>query len=179
MSAYPMITVGGAAGLYRNTGTQGTPVWSEVVIVRDVTPQNGWDFPEGSTRATPLKLYAKAQVDNPIQVVMRADILDAEYQAWVAAHWSRIAVFDLLVLNAKRTVVGASGWRGPYLVSMTEEAQVIDGVIYSTFELRPTYDTESDIPVTAGANRDHPVFAEVLTANNAAVLVYTAPDWTA
>lgn len=135
------IMVGGEAGVYRNTGTAASPVWVEATEVRDVTPSGGYDFVEASDRETALKLYAKTQLDKPIQVVMRADATNQEYLTWLGAAFSRKSALDLLILNAKNTVVGASGFRGPWLVSLTGEPQEIGGVIYSTFELRPTRDT--------------------------------------
>jgi hypothetical protein len=161
------IMVGGEAGLYRNTGGEfANPGWNEVLLARDVTPGGGFDFQEASDRATALKLYAKTQLDKPIQVVMRADTGSAEYRAWVAAANSRKATLDLLILNKKRTVVGALGWRGLWLVSLTTEAQEIGGVIYSTFELRPT----------RGTDGNHVYVASV---GEGGVITYTAVSWTA
>jgi hypothetical protein len=57
----------------------------------------------------------------------------------VDAHWSRTTVLDLLVLNSKITTEGARGIRGEFLVSLTDEPQEIDGIVFSTFELKPTY----------------------------------------
>lgn len=164
------IMVGGAAGLYRNTAAAGNPTWLEVLLAKDVKPSGGWEFVEAPARDSPLKPYAKTQLDGPVQVMMRADILDAEYQAWVTAARSRIAALDLLILNAKRTVIGAVGWRGPYLVSISDEAQDIGGVIYTTFEMRPTIDDDGE----------YVVFAAVIAgAGGAATLDYTYPSWIA
>jgi hypothetical protein len=77
----------------------------------------------------------------PIEVIMRADTLAADYAAWLLAHWSRTAVLDLLVLNTKITTIGGAGTRGEYLVSLNDEPQEIEGMIYSTFALRPTLTT--------------------------------------
>lgn len=150
------IMAGGAAGLYRNTAVGGAafgnPQWLENLLTKDVTPSGGWDFVEASSRLTPLKLYGKAQLDKPHQVVMRADILSTEYPIWVTAAASRKATLDLLILNAKLTEVGAVGYRGMWLVSLTAEAQEIGGNIYSTFELRPTIDTLGNLVYLAKVN---------------------------
>lgn len=138
MPAVTQILPGANAGIYENTGTYGTPVWTEQTSVKDVKPQYPWDFADTQSRATPIKLYAKTLIDLPVQVVMRADPADAEYAAWILAHWSRTAVMELLIINSKITTLGAAGTRGEYVVSMSEEPQEIDGTIYATFELRPT-----------------------------------------
>jgi hypothetical protein len=90
-------------------------------------------------RESPVKLYAKTIVDLVLSVMMRADPADTVYAAWVDAHWSRTTVLDLLVLNSKITTEGARGIRGEFLVSLTDEPQEIDGIVFSTFELKPTY----------------------------------------
>jgi hypothetical protein len=143
------IMIGGQGGCYRNSATFDDPTFVEVVLPRDVTPGGGFDFVEASDRSTALKLYAKTQLDKPVQVVMRADIGDPEYQIWVDAANSRKSTLDLLILNKKRTDVGATGFRGPWLVSLTGEPQDIGGTIYSTFELRPTRDTDGNTVVIA------------------------------
>jgi hypothetical protein len=139
--ATPALMPGCAGGIYKNTGTFGTPTFVEQTLVRDVMPQSGWTFPEALSRETPIKLYAKATVDLPTQVVMRADPASAEFAAWIAWHWSRTAVFDLLILNGKITTEGATGYRGEFLASLTEAPQEIEGMIYCTFELRATRTT--------------------------------------
>ena len=158
------IMVGGEAGLYRNSGTYASPVWVEVVLARDVTPSGGWDFVEASDRQTALKLYAKTQIDAPIQVLMRADITNAEYALWVQSANLRKDTLDLLVLNQKRTVTGALGWRGPFLLALTGEPQEIGGVVSSTFELRATRDTDGNYVKVA--------------ENEAGTLTYTAITFT-
>lgn len=143
------IRVGGAAGLYRNTADFNSPAWSEVTNVRDVTPSGGWDFVGAPNRESPLRPYAKTELDKPVQVIMRADITNSEYQVWVEAAQGRKTTLDLLVLNGKRTETGAQGLRGPFLLSITDEAQPIDGAIYTTFELRPTADTDGNLVLFA------------------------------
>lgn len=152
------IMVGGAAAMYRNSGSFASPVWEEQTLVRDVTPSGGYDFVEASDRSTPLKLYAKTQIDAPIQVVMRADVTDSEYLLWLVAAQSRKNTLDLLILNGTRTQNGASGWRGPFLVSLTGEPQEIGGVIYSTFELRATRDTDGNVVLAADVTGGAPVY---------------------
>ena len=147
--AVSAIMPGATGGIYRNLngaplspyrlpGEYAGPNWGEQVIVKEVKPQFPWDLAESLSRETPVKLYAKAQIDLPIQVVMRADVADGTYNLWVNAAFSRLNTFDLLVLNNKLNVPGALGVRGEYLISMPEEPQPIDGTLYATFELKPT-----------------------------------------
>src|SRR5579872_487475 len=112
MAAIPEIMAGAAGALYVNSGTYNMPVWGEFVTIKDVKPQYPWTYTKSQSRETPVDLYVKTKVDLPVQVVMRADPASSEYTTFVGAHWDRTAIEDLLILNAKKTVVGASGTRG-------------------------------------------------------------------
>ena len=161
MAAETQILLGIAAGLYRNSGSYGTPTWGAQNIVRSVSPAFPWDFAEAPSRATPVKIYGKTQVDMAIQVMMRADPADANFAAWVVAHWSRTAVLDLLILNAKLTTEGARGVRGEFLVSLSGEPQEIEGSIVATFDIKPTI-TANGLPksVVMGASST-PAFTDI------------------
>ncbi len=161
MAAQTQILAGIAAVLYKNSGSYGTPTWGAQNNIRSVTPGFPWDFADSPSRATPIKIYVKTQVDLAIQVMMRADPADANYTAWVDAHWNRTLVLDLLILNAKLATEGARGLRGEFLVSMTNEAQEIDGTIFSTFDIKPTI-TNNGLPKSAvmGASST-PTFTEI------------------
>lgn len=139
MAAAAQLLPGINCGLYKNTGTYGSPTWTDQTSAKSAKPGFAWDFADAVNRASPIKLYVKTLVDIALQVMMRADPADTVYAAWVAAHWSRTAVFDLLVLNSKITVEGCCGVRGEFLISLADEAQEIEGVVYSTFDLKPTY----------------------------------------
>ncbi|HEY1191913.1 MAG TPA: hypothetical protein VGE74_30055 [Gemmata sp.] len=153
MAAETKLLLGIAAGCYRNTGSYGTPTWTNQTAVRTVTPGFPWDWADAPSRATPVKIYGKTQVDLAIQLMIRADPADATYGAFVDAHWSQTAVLDLLILNALLTVEGARGVRGEFLVSLTGEPQEIEGSIYSTFDAKPTL-TANGLPkwVVMGAS---------------------------
>lgn len=124
------------AGAYRNTGTYGSPTWTEMTLVRDVTPAYAWDFGDASARATRAKLYAKTQIDLQLSLVMRADDLDAAYQAMVAAAMSPTGVVDLLILDGDITAEAAVGVRGEFGVSISGQAQGAGDIVYTTFELK-------------------------------------------
>jgi hypothetical protein len=153
MAAATKLLTGIGAGTYANGGTYGSPTWNDQTAIKSVKPAYPWDFAETLSRATPIKLYGKTLVELSLQVMMRADPADAMYAAWIDAHWSRTTVLDLLVLNAKITIEGARGIRGEFLVSLSDDAQEIEGSIYSTFDLKPTL-TANGYPksVTMGAS---------------------------
>lgn len=139
---------GVAAGLYRNTGTYGSPSWTAQTFVHSVRPSMPWGKVEAGARYTRANVYMKARADLTIEVMMKADAADAGYQAFRAAAVSPTTVVDCLVLDGLITIEGACGWRGEFLVNLTGAPQEIDGSIYDTFELFPTWTSNAVGPST-------------------------------
>ena len=139
MAAASQLLPGINCGLYKNSATYATPTWVDQTLAKSAKPGFPWDFAEASWRETPVKLYAKTLVDLSYQVLMRSDPASTIFTAWVAAHWSRTGVLDLLILDSKITTEGATGVRGEFLVSISDAAQEIDNIVYTTFDLKPTY----------------------------------------
>src|SRR5687767_4374106 len=98
MAAATAYKSGIGCGLYRNTGTYGTPTWTVQSLVQNVSISAPWDFSDANSRASAVKLYGKSLMDLGAQVTFRADDLDAGFLAFVAAHLSRTTVLDLLIL---------------------------------------------------------------------------------
>lgn len=140
-----MLIIGAEGELSVNAGTWGSPIWGENTLVREVQLPSPWDFAEFTDRSSPVKRYKKSLIDVPAQVIMRSDPTSVPYQAWIAAALNRTTVFDLLILNSKRTVRGARGIRGNFLVSLNGEPQVLADGVYTTFDIRPTDDASNNI----------------------------------
>ncbi|MBN9521082.1 hypothetical protein J0H58_21615 [bacterium] len=126
----------------RNTGTYGSPTLVEITLVRDVNFGLPWDFGDASSRATPIKLYEAVQGDLAISVVVRADDVDAGFQALFDAAMQKGAKLDLLVLDGPVTEEGAAGVRAHFKPSLTGQAQAIGDVQYCTFDLKAGYHTD-------------------------------------
>lgn len=139
--------VGVRAKAYRNTGTYGSPTWTAMGLVKDVTPSMPWDMVESGARETNAKLYAKARADLGVSMTMRADDADAAFNAVADTSMSQTAVLDILFLNAPITVEGCRGFRAEWLINMTGEPQEIDGSIYDSFDCKPTW-TSNGFPKT-------------------------------
>lgn len=147
MAAASEVKVGVRARAYRNTGTYGSPTWVAMGLVKDVTPSMPWDWVEAGARETNAKLYAKARADLGVQFTMRADDLDAAYNAVADAAASQTATIDIMFLNAAITKEGCRGFRTEWLINLTGEPQEIDGSIYDQFEAKPTW-TANGFPKT-------------------------------
>lgn len=138
MAASALTLPGILGGCYRNTGTYGSPTWTEQTSVKSgsigVAP---WEFGDASARKTRAKLFQKTQVDLSSEVMMLASPAAADYIAFYGAAQSATSVLDLLLINAKITTEGAIGIRSEFQVALAKENQEIEGVIYDTFELKP------------------------------------------
>lgn len=141
MAATDGVRVGIACKIYRNTGSYGTPTWTEIGHARDVDVAAPWEFADASIRATRVKLYAATQVDFAPSVVVRKNDADAGYQALRAAADEATAM-DLLILDGAVTNEGARGFRAHFTPSLTGAPQTINAVVYDTFELKPAYSTD-------------------------------------
>lgn len=147
MAAVSAIKVGVRARAYRNTGSYGSPTWTAMNLIKDVTPSMPWDWVEAGARETNAKLYAKARADLGVSFTMRADDADTGYNAVADAACSQTTVMDILFLNAAITVEGCRGFRAEWLINLTSEGQEIDGSIYDQFEAKPTW-TSNGYPKT-------------------------------
>lgn len=142
MAAASAVKPGIKGGLYRNTGTYGSPTWTEVGLVREATVSMPWDMSEAGARQTNSKLYGKTRVDPGITFDLRADDADTAYIAIFAAAVSQSTQLDLMALDGKITVEGAMGVRGKWIINQTGQAQPIDANIYTPFEAKPAWSSD-------------------------------------
>jgi len=139
MAAVSAVKVGVRGVAYRNTGTYGSPTWTAMALVKDVTPSMPWDWVEAGSRETKAKLYAKARADLGVSFNMRADDLDAAFNAIADAACSQTTAVDIMFLDAAITVEGSRGFRAHWLINLGSQPQEIDGSIYNQFEAKPTW----------------------------------------
>lgn len=127
------------AAVYRNAGTYGTPTWTFIGLVRDVTPSMKWNRSDASARQTKAVLQAKTQMAISGQIVVRADDADAGYQAlFDAAMATSASALDLMILDGLITVEGAKGVRAHMNLDFVQN-QSIGEVIYTTFDYDPAW----------------------------------------
>lgn len=137
MAASSAIKPGINSAAYRNTGSYGTPTWTEGTLVRDATVNAAWNLADASSRASRAVLEAKTQVPLKIQIVVRADDADAFYVALWAAAMSPTSLVDLMVLDGDIATEGAMGFRAEWNVVLSSQPQGAGDVVYTTFDLSP------------------------------------------
>jgi hypothetical protein len=143
MPATAGVRTGIDGAVYRNSGTDGSPTWVEIDIIRDVSGAGAvWDMGDASSRASRAKLYKKTQADIRPQLVARADSADTGYQALYDAANSPAGTLDLLVLDGPLTEDGATGFRSYWNVNIsTPPTQGAGEIQYTTFELSPAWNS--------------------------------------
>lgn len=152
----PTMKLGILAKSYRNTGTYGTPVWSEVTCISDWTSTGSWDTVEASTRASRVKSGAKTLFDVGVSGKLKVSDDDTNYLAFRAALFSQTATLDLLVLDGPRTASGVTGVRANFIVSKGDQSQGLGDALHLDITLMPDAYTDSaqqpsSVLVTAGA----------------------------
>lgn len=125
--------------VYRNAGTYGSPTWTAIPLVRNVSNGVKWNRADASIRATRAVLQEKTQAALSGSIECRADPADAGYQAlFSAAVGDSTAALDLLILDGPLTQEGAKGVRAHMNLDWEQE-QNIDGVIYGRFAFDPAW----------------------------------------
>lgn len=145
MAASSAVKRGIDAGAYRNTGTYGSPTWTEMTLVRDVQQAMPWDMGDASSRASRAKLYEKTQIDLAPQITMRADDADAAYVAMYAAAFSPTTKLDLMILDGDIATEGAMGLRAQWNINFTSQGQAAGDIVYTNFDCKPAW-TSDGVP---------------------------------
>jgi hypothetical protein len=127
----------------RNTGTYGSPTWTEFDLVKDVSFPPAWDIADASSRQTRVKLNAKTMMGCVVGISVRQDDADTGYVAIDDAHYED-TVIDMLVLSGPLTTEGSRGVRMHFIVNKTAEDQSSGAIIYSQYDLLPAFSTEGD-----------------------------------
>lgn len=147
MAATDQEMPGSVAGAYRNTGTYGSPTWTEITSAQGGEIGDQWDFGDASKRVTRAKLYQKTQIDMASKLTLVANPAAADYVAFYGAAQSKTASLDCLLLNGKISTEGAIGIRSEFQISRQKENQEMGGVIVNNFDLMPIA-TTNGVPST-------------------------------
>lgn len=147
-----MSKLGIEAVVYRNTGSYGSPTWSEVTRISDFTPNEKWDVAEIMIRLARVKFGAKTTLDIGFTGKLLRDDDDANYLAFVDAARSPDDVVDLLILDGPNDVVGSIGVRADYQITDNTGSQNPGDVLYMDLNgvPYPTANSPSFAEVEAG-----------------------------
>jgi hypothetical protein len=125
--------------LFQNTGTYGTPVWSERKNVMDVKLPIDADEAEATTRGmNGWKALEPAILAAGVEFSSIWDTTDALVSALITAFFAKTSL-DFAVLDGPSSGSGSQGLRAVMKVFKFERGEPIDGVATIDFGIKPNY----------------------------------------
>lgn len=121
---------------YRNSGTYGSPTWTEVDDILDLDADPSWGEGDASSRGSPVMMTEPTQMALSITGKIRVSLDDADFVALDDAFVARTAL-DLMVLNGPSSTNGVRGWRMDFKIFGWKETQAANGVLYRDFTMKP------------------------------------------
>lgn len=122
--------------LYYNTGTYGSPTWTEITLVSDLNLKIEIDKLEASSRASRGKLYLPGMIDLGVTFKVRKDRSNAPVAALLNA-FAAITLLDFLVLDGDKSTNGNEGWRFESYIFSANEDQSLNSVLYPELIIVP------------------------------------------
>ena len=148
-----MAKIGIKCVLYRNTGTNGSPSWSAVTVIADLTANTTWDKGPADSRSSRIKKSVKTMLGLTFSGTMKKTPDDANYEAFMNAIIAD-SVLDLLILDGPSTTNGVRGWRiDAQIFEGTEDQGMSVGALYEAISIEPTDSVNEPkaVLVTGGA----------------------------
>lgn len=137
MATGAKVKLGFKGTVNNNTGTYGTPVWSNLTLISDCTLGASIKEAAASMRAYGVELTEPTMFGLEINGKIRSDDSDTNgYIALETAFLAR-APLDVLILDGGVAVNGSRGFRADWKVFKWEEEEGLDGVLYRSFTLKP------------------------------------------
>jgi len=136
--------------LYRNTGSHGSPSWSPVTVIADLSANATWDKADANSRASRIKKSLKTMLGLTFTGNLKVKPGDANYEAFIDAVNSD-DILDLLILNGSKDTEGSRGYRIDAQVSEGTEDQAMANALYLAITIDPTDSDNEPQAVYVGA----------------------------
>lgn len=125
------------AKLYRNTGTYGSPTWTEIDNVKDLTLSLDKDEVDLTTRGSGgFKEFADGLIDASVEFQMVWDTSDANFTALQTAFFAKTAV-EFLVLDGSSATAGNQGLRVTCMVKSFSRSETLGEALMVDVTIRP------------------------------------------
>ncbi len=129
--------VGLSCKLYRNTGTFGIPIWTEITIAKDVTLNMEAGEAEASSRASTFKEYLQALKDANIEFDALYDAADTGFIAVKDAYFNNTTL-DILALDGSSATSGNQGLRMISVVTGFTRSEPLEETVTMSVTVKPT-----------------------------------------
>jgi hypothetical protein len=138
------------AKLYRNTGTYGTPVLTEVALVSDGTLNMTWDEAEADARESRVHQVVKTMLGLDFTFRLKKKPLDANYEALMNLFLNDGSE-DMWFLDGPENVEGTRGVRFDAQILSATEDQAMGNALYEDMIAKPLIGTNPVLAVKVGA----------------------------
>ena len=133
------VKLGMDAKLYRNTGTYATPVWNEVVNVKDVTLNLEAGEADVTTRGNAgWRANIATLKDASLEFEMVWDTADDDFTALRTAFLSNGSV-EFAVMDGDITTTGSQGLRATMSITNFSRSEPLEEAIKVSVTAKPTY----------------------------------------
>lgn len=133
-----MAKLGMNAKLYwRSAGTYGSPTWTEVTLISDLSIDVTWDEADASARESRITQTVKTMLPLSFTARLKKKPLEATYEAFMNALLSDGSL-DLLILDGDKATEGVRGWRCDCQVFAGSEDQAMGNVLFEDMTLKPS-----------------------------------------
>lgn len=121
---------------YRNTGTHGSPTWTEIENIKDLTCNSSFSEADVSLRQSPVKLTEPTLEDLSFDFDMVWDTSDVDFAAILAAKLARTSI-EFLVLDGPQSTAGSQGPRVTCKVTSLNREETLEGVFMAKVTIKP------------------------------------------
>lgn len=133
------VKLGMEAKIYRNTGTHGTPTWTILSNVKDVTLNLEKGEADVTTRANNgWKATVGTLKDGSIEFEMVWDPADAGFTAIQTAYFAGTSI-ELLALDGAYDATGSQGLRATMAITNFTRSEPLEEAITVKVTAKPTY----------------------------------------
>lgn len=142
------MSIGLNGKLYRNTGSYGTPTWTLMTNVQDLTSNDSMEEADVSTRGDG-GFAASEPTLRALELTfgMVNKPADADYAAILAAYAARTAI-DIAVMDGPIATAGSKGVRARYKVFQFPRNQELRGAQTTEVMLKPCVDANPPADMT-------------------------------
>jgi hypothetical protein len=141
------LRLGGAASLNLNTGSYGSPTWSAIQIVTDVTQNLDADEADASTRGNfAFKATEPTLLGIALEFDILEDIADTNYASIRAAYFARTTL-DVFACTGPAATSGEIFVRAVYKMFGFKKGEPLNGINKYTVTIKPCYSAN---PPTTG-----------------------------
>lgn len=126
------------AKLYRNAGTYGSPTWTEIPNVKDLTLGMDKGDVDITTRASGgFVERVDGLIDATIDFQMLWDTADANFTAMQTAYFAKTAI-EFLVLDGVDTASGSQGLRATCMIKTFTRTETLGEALMVDVQVLPT-----------------------------------------